>query len=274
MQNNDLNIAHAIEMIEKAALKGTDFVVLPEMFTCPYIASKFPIYAQEEGGTNWKKLSEAAKKNHIYLVAGSMPELEISKDCCEHIEAIYNTSYVFDRNGKQIAKHRKVHLFDVDIKDGPRFKESDSLSAGKKITTFDTEFGKFGLMICFDIRFPEMARLMQLDGAKLIFVPAAFNMTSGPKWWELMFRTRAVDNQLFTVGCSPARDAKANYVAWGHSIVCDPWGTILGQLNENEEILDVEIDFSIISQVREQIPLITARRTDLYQLTSNLKCHS
>lgn len=268
LQNNDSNIKHAVEMIEKASANGADFVVLPEMFSCPYMASKFPIYAQEEGGTNWKKLSEAARKNHIYLVAGSMPELEVKRDCCEHIESIYNTSYVFDRDGNQIAKHRKVHLFDVDIKGGPRFKESDSLSAGNQITTFDTEFGKMGLMICFDIRFPEMARLMQLDGAKVIFVPAAFNMTSGPKWWELMFRTRAVDNQLFTVGCSPARDTKANYVAWGHSIVCDPWGTILGELDENEGILDIEIDFSVMNQVREQVPLTKARRADLYELIS------
>ncbi|MBQ0052465.1 MAG: carbon-nitrogen hydrolase family protein [Treponema sp.] len=266
LQNNDKNIDHAIEMIEKAAAGGADFVVLPEMFTCPYQASKFPLYAQEEGGTNWKKLSEAAKKFGVYLCAGSMPELEVKRDCCEHVENIYNTSYVFDRNGNQIARHRKAHLFDVDIKGGPRFKESDSLTAGNEITTFETEFGTFGLMICFDIRFPEMARLIQLKGAKMILVPAAFNMTSGPKWWELMFRTRSVDNQIFTAGCSPARDTNANYVAWGHSMVANPWGTVLGELQEDEEILTVEIDFSEVEKVRAQVPLTTARRVDLYKL--------
>lgn len=264
--DNEKNISHAVEMINKAAGTGADFVVLPEMFSCPYKASKFPVYAQEDGGSNWKRLSEAAKKNNIYLVAGSMPELEITRDCCEHQEKIYNTSYAFNRNGEQIAKHRKVHLFDVDIKGGQRFKESDSLNPGNQITTFDTEFGKFGLMICFDIRFPELARLMQLDGAKMIIVPAAFNMTSGPKWWDLMFRTRAVDNQLFMVGCSPARDEKASYIAWGHSIAVDPWGTVLGQLETEEDILTVEIDLSLIEQVRQQVPLTTARRTDLYEL--------
>lgn len=264
--NNDKNLEHAVEMIKKAAATGSDMIVLPEMFSCPYKTSKFPVYAQEDGGSNWKKLSQTAKDNKVYLIAGSMPELEITRDCCQHQEKIYNTSYVFDRNGNQIAKHRKVHLFDVDIKGGQRFKESDSLSAGTQITTFETEFGKFGLMICFDIRFPEMARLMQLDGARMIIVPAAFNMTSGPKWWELMFRTRAVDNQLFMAGCSPARDDTASYVAWGHSMVTDPWGTILGQLDTKEDILTVDIDLSEIENVRQQVPLTTSRRTDLYKL--------
>ena len=267
---NGKNISHAVEMIRKAAAGGADMIVLPEMFCCPYKASKFPVYAQEEGSSNWKKLSEAAKKNNVYLVAGSMPELEIDRSCCEHVEKIYNTSYVFDRKGKQIAKHRKVHLFDVDIKGGQRFKESDSLSPGNQITTFETEFGKIGLMICFDIRFPEMARLMQLDGAKMIIVPAAFNMTSGPKWWDLMFRTRAVDNQLFMAGCSPARDETASYIAWGHTIVTDPWGTVLGELETEEGMLTVDIDFEEVEKVRQQVPLTTSRRTDLYTLKSNL----
>lgn len=267
--DNSRNLQHAVKMIDKVCAggsEGTDLVVLPEMFSCPYKTSLFSVNAQQEGGANWKMLSEAAKRNKVYLVAGSMPELEITRDCCEHTENIYNTSYVFDRNGVQVAKHRKVHLFDVDIKGGQRFKESDSLKAGNSVTVFETEFGTMGLMICFDIRFPEMARLMQLAGAKMIFVPAAFNMTSGPKWWELMFRTRAVDNQLFMAGCSPARDEKANYVAWGHSMITDPWGQTLGELDIHEDVLTVEVDLSQIEQVRQQVPLTTARRTDLYTL--------
>lgn len=110
----------------------------------------------------------------------------------------------------------------------------------------------------------EMARCMESEGARLIIVPAAFNMTSGPRWWDLMFRSRAVDNQLFMCGCSPARDEKASYIAWGHSIAVDPWGEILGQLDIEEDMLTVEIDFEKINQVRQQVPLISAKRTDLY----------
>ena len=256
---NDENLKKAVEKIDEAASKGAQLIVLPEMFSCPYKASNFPIFAQKDGEKNWTILSEAAKKNKVYLVAGSMPEREGEK--------IYNTSYAFDRDGKQIAKHRKMHLFNCDIPGGAFFHESETLTAGNEVTVFDTEYGKIGLMICFDIRFPELSRLMTDRGAKLIIVPAAFNMTSGPNWWDLMFRTRAADNQIFMAGCSPARDEKASYVAWGHSLVVDPFGKILSQLDEKENILYQDIDLSETEKFRQQFKVLKSRRLDIYQLT-------
>lgn len=260
-ETNEENLKNAVHKINEAALQGSDIVVLPEMFSCPYKASNFPVYAQKDGESNWKLLSETAAKNKIYLVAGSMPERD-SQNC----EKIYNTSYVFDREGKQIAKHRKMHLFDCDIP-SVNFYESDTLSAGNEVTVFDTEFGKIGLMICFDIRFPELARLMTDRGAQMIIVPAAFNMTSGPNWWEIMFRTRAADNQLIMAGCSPARDEKASYVAWGHSIVTDPFGKVLNQLDEKEGALYQEIDLAEVNTLRQQYKILKSRRLDIYSLT-------
>lgn len=262
---NDENLDIALKRIDEAASNSADLVVLPEMFSCPYKASNFPIYAQEDGGENWKKLSAAAKKNKIYLVAGSMPEREICNENGKRVEKIYNTSYVFDKAGNQIAKHRKMHLFDCDIPSAT-FHESDTLSPGNEVTTFDTEFGKIGLMICFDIRFPELSRLMVDRGAKMIVVPAAFNMTSGPNWWELMFRTRATDNQIFMAGCAPARDEKASYVAWGHSIVVDPFGKILSELDEKEGILYYDLNLDQVEDFRKQYKVLGARRFDIYQL--------
>ena len=256
---NDENLKKAVEKIDEAASKGVQLIVLPEMFSCPYKASNFPIFAQKDGEKNWTTLSEAAKKNKVYLVAGSMPEREGEK--------IYNTSYAFDRDGKQIAKHRKMHLFNCDIPGGAFFHESETLTAGNEVTVFDTEYGKIGLMICFDIRFPELSRLMTDRGAKLIIVPAAFNMTSGPNWWDLMFRTRAADNQIFMAGCSPARDEKASYVAWGHSLVVDPFGKVLSQLDEKENILYQDIDLSETEKFRQQFKVLKSRRLDIYQLT-------
>ena len=112
-----------------------------------------------------------------------------------------------------IVRHlnKKMHLFDIDIKGGQYFKESDTLTAGDQVTVFDTEFGKIGLCICFDFRFPELARQMVDKGAKVILVPAAFNMTTGPAHWELLFRQRAVDNQIFTLGTAPARNEREEY---------------------------------------------------------------
>lgn len=257
------NVRTVKTYLEKIKDENPDFVILPEMFCCPYQTENFPIYAEKEGGPVWQQLSGYAKQYGIYLIGGSMPEKDAEGN-------VYNTSYIFDREGKQIGKHRKVHLFDIDVKGGQTFKESDTLTAGDSDTVFDTEFGKIGVMLCFDIRFPELSRMMVNDGAKVIFVPAAFNMTTGPAHWELSFRTRALDNQIYMVGCAPARDVSAGYISWGHSIVTDPWGRVTGMLDENEGILLAKLDMDYEEQVREELPLLKSRRKDIYQLSQNL----
>ena len=257
------NVRTVKAYLEKIKDENPDFVILPEMFCCPYQTENFPIYAEKEGGPVWQQLSGYAKQYGIYLIGGSMPEKDAEGN-------VYNTSYIFDREGKQIGKHRKVHLFDIDVKGGQTFKESDTLTAGDSDTVFDTEFGKIGVMLCYDIRFPELSRMMVNDGAKVIFVPAAFNMTTGPAHWELSFRTRALDNQIYMVGCAPARDVSAGYISWGHSIVTDPWGRVTGMLDENEGILLAELDMDYEEQVREELPLLKSRRKDIYQLSQNL----
>lgn len=257
------NVRTVKAYLEKIKDENPDFVILPEMFCCPYQTENFPIYAEKEGGPVWQQLSGYAKQYGIYLIGGSMPEKDAEGN-------VYNTSYIFDREGKQIGKHRKVHLFDIDVKGGQTFKESDTLTAGDSDTVFDTEFGKIGVMLCFDIRFPELSRMMVNDGAKVIFVPAAFNMTTGPAHWELSFRTRALDNQIYMVGCAPARDVSAGYISWGHSIVTDPWGRVTDMLDEKKGILLAELDMDYEEQVREELPLLKSRRKDIYQLAKNL----
>ena len=250
------NLRRAAQLIGDAG--EIDLAVLPEMFCCPYDNSFFRAYGEVEGGEAWQAMSATAKEKKIYLVGGSIPELEGDK--------IYNTAYVFDPEGKCIARHRKTHLFDIDVEGGQSFRESDVLAAGRDVTTFDTPWGTMGLCICFDLRFEELARLMALRGAQVIFVPAAFNMTTGPAHWELLFRQRAVDNQCYTVGTSPARDMSASYHAWGHSIVCDPWGAVVSQCQEKETVAITELDMGRINAVRRQLPILSARRSDLYRL--------
>ena len=253
------NVRTVKTYLEKIKDENPDFVILPEMFCCPYQTENFPIYAEKEGGPVWQQLSGYAKQYGIYLIGGSMPEKDAEGN-------VYNTSYIFDREGKQIGKHRKVHLFDIDVKGGQTFKESDTLTAGDRETVFDTEFGKMGVMLCFDIRFPELSRMMVNDGAKVIFVPAAFNMKTGPAHWELSFRTRALDNQIYMVGCAPARDITAGYISWGHSIVTNPWGAVVDMLDEKEGILLAELDMGYEERVREELPLLKSRRKDMYRL--------
>lgn len=252
------NLETAALHVAKVKEQGAQMAILPEMFLCPYAGDQFFHYAEEAQEESWRFLSEIAQKNNIILIAGSVPELENGN--------IYNTSYVFDENGTCIGKHRKMHLFNIDIKGGQKFQESDTLTAGNQVTVFDTNYGRFGLCICFDIRFPELARIMAELGAQAIFVPAAFNMSTGPLHWELLFRSRAADNQLYTIGVSSARDTNNDYIAYGHSIVCNPWGQIVYEAEEYPVSKIVSLDLSLINQVRAQLPLISAIRKDVYTI--------
>ena len=252
------NIQTACGKIREAAKNGADFAVLPEMFCCPYDNSCFGAYGEPEGGEAQTALSHLAAELGLYLVGGTVPELSEGR--------IYNTSYVYGPDGRQLAKHRKAHLFDIDVQGGQRFRESDTLSPGNAITTFETAFGTMGLCVCFDLRFEELARCMCLRGAKVIFVPAAFNMTTGPAHWELLFRQRAVDNQCFTVGVSPARDEQGSYVAYGNSIAVDPWGAVLCRAGAEETTLYADLDVERLEAIRAQLPILSARRTDLYEV--------
>lgn len=246
-------------ILEKYKDEKIDMLVLPEMFNCPYKTSNFPIYAEFEGGETWKFLSNLSKERNCYLVGGSIPE----KD---NENRVYNTSFIFDREGKQIGKHRKVHLFDIDVAGGQSFKESDTLTSGDKITTFETEYGVIGTAICYDFRFPEVSRIMVDRGAKIIIVPAAFNMTTGPAHWEILFRSRALDNQVYTIGTAPARDMESCYTSYGNSLIVSPWGNIEERLDEKEGVIIYDLDLERIEKVRNELPLLKHRRKDIYIL--------
>lgn len=253
------NVKKACSMIREAARSGADVIALPEMFNCPYSNKYFREYSETSDGETVKTLSELAAELKIYLVGGSIPELKDGK--------VYNSSFIFDRNGKVIGTHRKVHLFDIDVEGGITFKESDTLTAGSEITVVDTEFCKIGVAICYDVRFPEMARLMALEGAELVILPAAFNMTTGPAHWDLTMRMRALDNQIYFAAVSPARDMQGVYQAYGNSCVADPWGSFAAHMDEKEGILYCNIDFDRIKKVRKELPLLKHRREDIYKLT-------
>lgn len=252
------NIENIELCLEKIRQEKVDLAAIGEMFNCPYVTENFPKYAEKEGGETFRVLRDLAAKYQIYLSAGSVPEID-------NDGKVYNTAYVFDRQGQMIAKHRKMHLFDIDIKGGQYFKESDTLTAGDQVTVFDTEFGKIGLCICFDFRFPELARQMVDKGAKVILVPAAFNMTTGPAHWELMHRSRALDNQCYVAATSPARDTSASYVAWGHSMLVSPWGDVIQEMDEKEGYMINEVNLTDVESVRAQLPLLSARKIEFYK---------
>jgi omega-amidase len=180
---------------------------------------------------------------------------------------LYNTCLVFAPDGGVVAKHRKVHLFDINVPGKMVFKESDTLSAGSAATWFDTPFARIGLGICYDIRFGEYAQLLSERGATMLIYPGAFNTTTGPMHWELLQRARAVDNQLWVLTCSPARspDLKS-YQAWGHSSVISPWGRVVATTGHQPAVVVADVDMKEVNDMRTSIPVRSQKRKDLYQL--------
>ena len=256
VNNKEENIKHAIEIIKKASNNEAQLVTLPEMFNTPYTNEKFIENSEiEEESITLNAMIDVAKEENIYLQAGSIPEKEN--------ENIYNTAYLISPKGKIIAKHRKVHLFDINTKTIV-FKESDTLSPGNEITTVKTPLANISIAICYDIRFPELWTLMNKN-SDIILLPGAFNLTTGPLHWETLLKARSIDNQVYTVATSPSQVKNPYYVAWGHSMIVNPWGEILSKANKKEEIIYADFDKSIVEEVREQIPVLKNKRNDLYE---------
>mmetsp|Transcript_30659 Transcript_30659/g.56719 ORF Transcript_30659/g.56719 Transcript_30659/m.56719 type:complete len:412 (-) Transcript_30659:76-1311(-) len=289
------NIQTAKDYIQKAYEAGAQLCVLPEIWNSPYATSAFAEYAEvlpEVGDSlldgdkanNWGlssiTLMEMAKSTNMYIVGGSIPETCSSK--------IYNTCLIVNPSGKIVGKHRKVHLFDINVPGGIQFKESETLTGGEGATYFDVEggdddddesgFGRIGVGICYDIRFPEYALLLtQMRKCKILIYPGAFNLTTGPAHWELLQRARAVDGQCFVLTASPARmpppppedDGKAkypHYSAWGHSTVISPWGEVVATCDEKPGMVVADLEMDKVDEMRMGIPTMSQKRHDIYRL--------
>eukprot|EP00616_Rhizochromulina_sp_CCMP1243_P016446 CAMPEP_0118962986 /NCGR_PEP_ID=MMETSP1173-20130426/1100_1 /TAXON_ID=1034831 /ORGANISM="Rhizochromulina marina cf, Strain CCMP1243" /LENGTH=347 /DNA_ID=CAMNT_0006911297 /DNA_START=15 /DNA_END=1058 /DNA_ORIENTATION=- len=252
------NVKTAGGMVREAAAGGAELVVLPECWNSPYDTSAFPAYAEPIPGETSRMMSSLAKECNVWLIGGSIPERDGDK--------VYNTCLVFDPEGRIVAKHRKVHLFDIDLPGKITFRESDILHAGDQATVFQSPFGTIGVGICYDIRFPELAMLMRNRGAKIIVYPGAFNLTTGPAHWELLQRARALDNQAFVLTASPARNPDASYQAWGHSSVVSPWGDVVASTDHTPGIVFASLDLANVQEVRAGIPVSNQRRSDVYSL--------
>ncbi|XP_064413416.1 omega-amidase NIT2 [Latimeria chalumnae] len=252
------NLSKARGMVRLAAQQGAKVVALPECFNSPYGTKYFGEYAEKIPGESTRMLSEVAKECEIYLIGGSIPEEDGGK--------LYNTCAVFGPDGTMLLKHRKIHLFDIDVPGKIRFQESETLSSGSSFSVFETAYCKVGVGICYDIRFPELAQVYAKEGCQLIVYPGAFNMTTGPAHWELLQRGRALDNQVYVATASPARDEAASYVAWGHSTTVNPWGEVIAKAGSEETIIYAEIDLQYLAEVRQQMPLQAQKRHDLYSV--------
>jgi nitrilase len=245
------NIADAKRLVEDVvAREHPDLVVLPEYFAFLEDPTE-AMHASGEvfpNGEAYETMAALAKKLEITLHAGSMVE----RDGANY----HNTTVVFGPDGQQIARYRKLHLFDIDIPGTVYYKESDNVTRGKDVVTYKVGDVTVGCSICYDLRFPELYRALRDRGAKVIIVPAAFTLMTGKDHWETLGRARAIDTQTYVVmvGQTLSHDAGKNW-CWGHSMVINPWGHVIAQCNDGVGTATARLDFDYLEKVRANLPV-------------------
>ncbi|MFH1092202.1 MAG: carbon-nitrogen hydrolase family protein [Pseudomonadota bacterium] len=254
------NIERVQGLLQQAQKEGARLAVLPEMFNMPYDMDLVPSRAEPiPDGRTCRLLAAWSREFSLILVGGSIAELDEEG-------RFYNTATVWGPDGRLLAKHRKVHLFDVDLPDGVSIQESAVFSAGDQVTVVEVMGLKLGLAVCYDVRFPELFRLMALAGAEVVALPGAFNHVSGPAHWEMLLRARAVENTFYVAGVSGLAPAQASYQSWGHSMLVDPFGQVLVNMEREEGLGLAELDPARLADVRQRLPVLSQRRTGLYRL--------
>jgi predicted amidohydrolase len=259
--DKDQNIKNAVGFVGEAAARGAKLVAMPEQMS--YVGSESRANAEDiPGGRTFQIMAELAAKYNIWLHCGSIYETNGSDP------RPYNSCMVISPKGELAAKYRKIHTFDVSIKDGPTVKESDRVCPGHEVVTVDTgEVGHLGLSICYDIRFGEIFRLMALKGAQILFTPADFVLNTGKDHWEPILRTRAIENGCYVI--APAQcGVKPKFQAYGKSLIVDPWGNVIAKASDKPCVITAEIDLDYLDTVRNQVFTLQNRRADVYSLTS------
>ncbi len=252
------NLDKAERFIDAAASNGAKMVALPENIS--YIGPKDGAFANAETvpGPLTEFFSRKAREHKIWLNCGSFGE-KIPGET-----KLYNTSLLFNPAGDIVGRYEKIHLYDVDIKNGPSTRESDTKKAGNRIVVCDTEFCKVGLSICYDMRFPELYRIMALQGAKIMFVPANYTLFTGKDHWEVILRTRAIENQCYIV--APGQiGKKPAFQSYGRSMIINPWGTVLCTAEDRECVIYAEIDPDYVDSIRAQLPSLPNRQPEAYK---------
>ena len=248
----DDNLKLAENLISEAAKNNANIVVLPEMFAIMGALPKDKVLVKETFGDGKIQnfLSEQGKINNIWIVGGTIP-IE-----CNDINKVRAASLVFNNKGNCVARYDKIHLFDVTISENEKYKESETTEPGTEIVVVDTPFGKLGLGICFDVRFPELFRCLSEKGAEIIALPSAFTISTGQAHWELLARSRAVENFCYVVGACQGGTHSNGRKTYGNSIIVEPWGNIAAKKEGVESgVIYSAIDLNKIDEARKSIPL-------------------
>lgn len=255
----DQNISKCVELTRQAVSAGAELVVLPEAIDYHGDKASVTDIKTDIPGPVTDRFATLAKELGIWLLAGSIHE---NIPGSEHT---YNTSVLFDRTGTEVARYRKIHLYDVHIPGRVEALESATIAPGNEIVTADIEGHKAGLTICYDIRFPELYRELADRGAELVFLPAAFMLFTGKDHWEPLIRARAIENQCFMLASGQQGVDKNGRATYGRSMIVDPWGTVLATAPDGDGFAIANLDFDKLEKTRSELPSLANRRKEVFE---------
>lgn len=258
-QNVDKNLDTASGLIRSAAKDGADLIVLPEMVEFSGDKEQVASIKTDIPGPISSRFAEVAKELGIWVLAGSIHENIRDQP------RTYNTSVLFNRSGEEVARYRKLHLYDVQIPGRVDAKESETIAPGSEVVTADIEGHTAGLTICYDIRFPELYRALADEGAEIVFLPAAFTLFTGKDHWEVLIRARAIENQCFMLASGTQGINEEGKATYGRSMIVDPWGTVLATAPDGDGYAIAKLDFDSMQRIRRELPSLANRRMEVFE---------
>jgi predicted amidohydrolase len=258
-QDKDANLERARALVARAASTGADVIVLPEKWNLVGSADDYRTAAEPlAGGPSAAAMAEWARTLGVTIVGGSITERR------EGREKLSNTSCVFDAEGELVAVYRKIHLFDVEV-GGNVYRESEAEEPGSDPVVAHAEDWAIGLTVCYDLRFPELYRILALEGAELATVPAHFTTPTGKDHWHVLLRARAIENQYYVAAAGQVGETVRGKPAYGRSLIVDPWGIVLAQAPDEETVITAEIDRARMRHIRATLPSLANRQPDAYR---------
>ncbi len=255
--NLNANLLEAERLIKQAAEAGAELVVLPENFALMGMSEHDKVKIREADGSGQLQefLAESAARNGVWLVGGTIP---LSAQDSNKVTA---ASLLYDAQGNRVARYDKVHLFDVLITENDeRYNESETIEPGSKLVVVETPFGKLGMAVCYDLRFPGLFRSLVESGAELITIPSAFTAITGKAHWEVLVRARAIENQCYVVAAAQGGYHANGRETYGDTMIVDPWGVVLDRLPRGSGVVVSDIDMAKLREIRRSFPVLEHRK--------------
>ena len=261
------NLECAERLVRAAAADGAGLIALPEKWNLLAAGEELAAGAESLDGPSLSAARSWASELGVHLLAGSIAERT------EEGERAFNTSVLIGPGGEDLAVYRKIHMFDVEA-GGVAYRESEHEQPGEEIVSAPVDGVELGLTVCYDLRFPELYRILAVRGARLIAVPSAFTAATGRDHWEVLLRARAIEDQVFVIAPNQVGEAPPHYSSWGHSAIVDPWGVVLAVAPDEECFVAADLDLAAQERVREQLPSLANRRERAYRWPQLIEAHA